>query len=560
MSTGEIYQWFRDNTDKTSKHETKTRKGKNSEGWQHSIRHNLSMNQAFTRVEHEETLDLTQEAAEKTSNETCRAQKQSRWKMKDWAVKNGVQSTTKYRQRSLTRKAARSRTHHRPYDHGSSQPGSPVSAKATYDSKGDHSTSKLGLRCCHCHGTNMLPASYDIMVCPPANWWMAWTPGIYQPRQVHKDMAIPLIAGPLQTSIKQEVNSHMETDAIGHEAFGFILTPPDLVLTYAASSGAVNNYGTSVHALFDGAQDTYAGASLCGFPNSVSDATNPYQGGSGGYTTSGELSDLHMNIGPDAAHSWSFQRLFSVSESSMQTTGWARELQPPEPVEVRVFPEAENRANGANFVSQFVLDNSSSNAIYAPQTTSPPISPLEVLARNTALNMSDQQQYYVETSAQSRFFIDHQDGRNAVPNMNHPNTASLSNSSEHEVPIGRDLAVAGCLGFVDLGCILKIRQQPVAARMCGRGSKDRRYLDPPPILELTIEDPNMTQEEKSKKLRNSRLTVSCSILDESGAEEVPTMNDESGKSRQLIGSNEWEYGAAEVLETAGTVGLYQERE
>lgn len=35
---------------------------------------------------------------------------------------------------------------------------------------------------------------------------------------------------------------------------------------------------------------------------------------------------------------------------------------------------------------------------------------------------------------------------------------------------------------------LSVRQQPVAARACGFGERDRRVVDPPPILELTLKD------------------------------------------------------------------------
>lgn len=39
-----------------------------------------------------------------------------------------------------------------------------------------------------------------------------------------------------------------------------------------------------------------------------------------------------------------------------------------------------------------------------------------------------------------------------------------------------------------LNYILSIRQQPIAARACGFGERDRRVIDPPPILELKITD------------------------------------------------------------------------
>ena len=37
--------------------------------------------------------------------------------------------------------------------------------------------------------------------------------------------------------------------------------------------------------------------------------------------------------------------------------------------------------------------------------------------------------------------------------------------------------------------LLAIRQQPVQGRMCGFGSKDRRPLDPVPIVQLRVEGP-----------------------------------------------------------------------
>ncbi|KAI1420180.1 hypothetical protein F5Y12DRAFT_792100 [Xylaria sp. FL1777] len=86
MSLPQIYQWFRDNTDKTSSQ---------SKGWQNSIRHNLSMNAAFTK-------------GESKSSDT---KKSSEWVLEAWAIRNGVQSTTRYRKGNPTRRGGS--TNHR---------------------------------------------------------------------------------------------------------------------------------------------------------------------------------------------------------------------------------------------------------------------------------------------------------------------------------------------------------------------------------------------------------------------------------------------------------------
>ncbi|EKG13176.1 Transcription factor fork head [Macrophomina phaseolina MS6] len=73
MVLRDIYQWFKVNTDKTDK-ETK--------GWQNSIRHNLSMNGAFDKVE--------QAPGEDTK-------KGNMWRLTEEAIREGVKSTTRYR-------------------------------------------------------------------------------------------------------------------------------------------------------------------------------------------------------------------------------------------------------------------------------------------------------------------------------------------------------------------------------------------------------------------------------------------------------------------------------
>ncbi|RYP08724.1 hypothetical protein DL764_001744 [Monosporascus ibericus] len=88
MTLQDIYQWFRDNTDKT--------KGENK-GWQNSIRHNLSMNAAFVKRDRKST---TGDAM----NDVPETKKNTEWVLEDWAVTKGVQSTTRYRKGNNSRR------------------------------------------------------------------------------------------------------------------------------------------------------------------------------------------------------------------------------------------------------------------------------------------------------------------------------------------------------------------------------------------------------------------------------------------------------------------------
>ncbi|KND90955.1 Forkhead box protein I1 [Tolypocladium ophioglossoides CBS 100239] len=85
MTLQDIYQWFRDNTTKAV-----SEKG----GWQNSIRHNLSMNAAFTKRYRKEDGNLPAEDP-KRANE---------WVLEGWAIQFGVQSTTRYRKGNSRRR------------------------------------------------------------------------------------------------------------------------------------------------------------------------------------------------------------------------------------------------------------------------------------------------------------------------------------------------------------------------------------------------------------------------------------------------------------------------
>ncbi|KAL6891474.1 velvet factor domain-containing protein [Trichoderma longibrachiatum] len=83
---------------------------------------------------------------------------------------------------------------------------------------------------------------------------------------------------------------------------------------------------------------------------------------------------------------------------------------------------------------------------------------------------------------------------------------------------------------------LKMRQQPNAARACGFGDRDRRVIDPPPIVELVVRNPNFTQEEIRVYLRYESYVMSCAIFDESGERDSSYMPEEYQHQRRLMGS------------------------
>ncbi|KAL1651079.1 hypothetical protein SLS61_005597 [Didymella pomorum] len=83
MVLRDIYDWFRRHTDKATNSETK--------GWQNSIRHNLSMNGAFEKVD-------------SPSDATIKG---FMWRLTEAALVEGVKSTTRYRS-----KAPNKRSHH----------------------------------------------------------------------------------------------------------------------------------------------------------------------------------------------------------------------------------------------------------------------------------------------------------------------------------------------------------------------------------------------------------------------------------------------------------------
>ncbi|EKV12989.1 hypothetical protein PDIG_40130 [Penicillium digitatum PHI26] len=59
---------------------------------------------------------------------------------------------------------------------------------------------------------------------------------------------------------------------------------------------------------------------------------------------------------------------------------------------------------------------------------------------------------------------------------------------------------------------LHIRQQPIAARACGAGDRDRRPVDPPPIVQILLADFDSNSQEDRDLLQDPRFTVGCLLF------------------------------------------------
>lgn len=83
---------------------------------------------------------------------------------------------------------------------------------------------------------------------------------------------------------------------------------------------------------------------------------------------------------------------------------------------------------------------------------------------------------------------------------------------------------------------INIRQQPVAARSCGYGERDRRVIDPPPIIQMSIDDPDATEEEIRHRLTHSYSLMHCTIWNEGGDQDLSSMPEDYRTQRRLMGT------------------------
>ena len=77
---------------------------------------------------------------------------------------------------------------------------------------------------------------------------------------------------------------------------------------------------------------------------------------------------------------------------------------------------------------------------------------------------------------------------------------------------------------------LHIRQQPIAARACGAGDRDRRPVDPPPIVQMLLTDFDPSYPPDLDILQDPRFAIGCLLYPAGGATAEAAA--ESTKSRE----------------------------
>ncbi|KAI9815490.1 MAG: hypothetical protein M1827_002624 [Pycnora praestabilis] len=83
---------------------------------------------------------------------------------------------------------------------------------------------------------------------------------------------------------------------------------------------------------------------------------------------------------------------------------------------------------------------------------------------------------------------------------------------------------------------IRVRQQPLAARACGFGERDRRVIDPPPIVQLIIKDPK-SGEASPSELRYPFNVVHCTLWNAEGTtDETALTQADRRTTRRLMGT------------------------
>ncbi|KAF2810156.1 uncharacterized protein BDZ99DRAFT_476359 [Mytilinidion resinicola] len=84
---------------------------------------------------------------------------------------------------------------------------------------------------------------------------------------------------------------------------------------------------------------------------------------------------------------------------------------------------------------------------------------------------------------------------------------------------------------------LKVEQEPVRARMCGFGDKDRRPITPPPCIRLIVTDAKTGQEIPFEEVESTFFVLTVDLWDAEGNHEVNLVRHSSGAPSVSISSS-----------------------
>ncbi|KAF2107112.1 velvet factor-domain-containing protein [Lophiotrema nucula] len=114
-------------------------------------------------------------------------------------------------------------------------------------------------------------------------------------------------------------------------------------------------------------------------------------------------------------------------------------------------------------------------------------------------------------------------------------TGSLPRQEPRAFPLPGSIPQPVLNEKLNLNYELRVRQQPIAARACGFGERDRRVIDPPPIIQLLVTDPK-TGVAESEELRYSLNVVHCTLWNADGTnEETALIQPDRRTTRRLMG-------------------------
>ncbi|KAK7403896.1 hypothetical protein QQX98_010352 [Neonectria punicea] len=297
MTLQEIYQWFRENTDKAKSQ---------SKGWQNSIRHNLSMNKAFMKRSPKKDSPAAALADDQPRMMAIQETKRStEWVLADWAIKNGVQSTTRYRSNPARSRSHASKSTHA-FQNEFQQSGNQISTTPVSGRRGGCMSSRARMRgrpyghmtplpSTHAHGIASVASVASTAA--PTHHAMSVGSAIPHPIAIRRtmlpgmamypygnggdNMLVPRLDTPPQMGIKQEPSySPLTPETTAPDSFGMMLPEPSLAhqgttsaiqgATYALVSGSQGNQGP--------ATNMYTGPSPCDFPYNLNDVSGIYQG------------------------------------------------------------------------------------------------------------------------------------------------------------------------------------------------------------------------------------------------------------------------------------------